>query len=299
MASEETTFFTGPNAFGNDLLGSLSGKYADADLSELTPNGVCKENGCNEGPDAMAGGRTNNIPICPITSSSGKAYTTLAGGGLLVLDTNTTPMNIVGEYDNAVINGAGCGGVQVQHQMFLNAGISASSAGATQSTFTQYSLDDTMFGDTPNGQNVPMPVKVFQDLDNTSTIGSSVGPGSNDSGQKPGTTTRRDSHGSVATIDGKYVHTVDRIQNVVEVFDSATYERATYDLVSMDGKSGMSGPAGPCFARSVLDDGRLPLNDPAPDLLEATPDGKYLMVAFCGPAPVSVTHSAQGSCPLL
>ena len=126
----------------------------------------------------------------------------------------------------------------------------------------------------------------------------SVGPGSNDSGQKPGTTTRRDSHGTVATVDGKYVHTVDRIQNVVEVFDSATYERTTYDLVSMDGKSGMSGPAGPCFARSVLDDGGLPLNDPAPDLLEATPDGKYLMVAFRGPAPVSVTHSAQGSCPV-
>lgn len=295
--SEETTFFTGPNAFGNDLLGSLSGTYADADLSELTPNGVCKENGCNEGPDAMAGGRTNNIPICPITSSSGKAYATLAGGGLLVLDTKTTPMSIVGEYGNAVINGAGCGGIQVGHQMFLNAGISASSAGATQSTFTQYSLDDTMFGDTPNGQNVPMPVKVFQDLDNTSTIGNSVGPGSNDSGQKPGTTTRRDSHGTAATVDGKYVHTVDRIQNVVEVFDSATYARTTYDLVSMDGKSGRSGPAGPCFARSVLDDGGLPLNDPTPDLMEATPDGKYLMVAFRGPAPVSVTHSAQGSCP--
>lgn len=296
---EETTFFTGQNAFGNALLGSLAGTYADADLSELTPNGVCKENGCSAGPDGMAGGRANNIPICPVTSSSGKSYVTLAGGGLLVLNTRTTPMSIVGEYGSAVINGAGCGGVQVEHQMFLNAGISASPGGATQSTFTLYSLDDTMFGDaTPNAQNTPMPVKIFQDPDNTSTIGNSVGPSTNESGQKPGKTTRRDSHGTVATLDGKYVHTVDRIQNVVEVVDSTTYERTTYDLVSMDGKSGMSGPAGPCFARSVLDDGGLPLNDPAPDLLEATPDGKYLMVAFRGPAPVSVSHSAQGSCPV-
>ena len=302
VVSEETTFFTGPNALGNNLLGSLSGTYDNADLSQLTPNGVCKENGCIDGPDPMAGGRPKNVPICPIISSSGKAYVTMAGGGLIVLDSKTTPMSIVGEYGNAVINGAGCGGVQVQNQMFLNAGISASGAGATQSTFTQYSLDDDKFGGpagtTPNKQNDPMPIRLFQDLNNTGTIGNTIGPASNDSGQKPGISTRRDSHGMIATRDGKYVHTVDRIQNVVEVLDSTTFERSTYDLVSMDGKSGLSGPTGPCFARSVLDDGGLPSNDPAPDLLDATPDGKYLMVAFRGPAPVSVSHSAQGSCPV-
>jgi hypothetical protein len=41
----------------------------------------------------------------------------------------------------------------------------------------------------------------------------------------------------------------------------------------------------------------LPTNDPAPDLLHMTPDGKYLLIAFRGPAPVTVAHSAQGSCP--
>jgi hypothetical protein len=41
----------------------------------------------------------------------------------------------------------------------------------------------------------------------------------------------------------------------------------------------------------------LPLEDPAGDLMDITPDGKYVMVAFRGPAPVSVPHSAQGSCP--
>ena len=54
---------------------------------------------------------------------------------------------------------------------------------------------------------------------------------------------------------------------------------------------------GACAAKSVSDDPGLPGNDPAPDLLERTPDGKYLMVALRGPAPVTVTHSAQGSCP--
>jgi hypothetical protein len=51
------------------------------------------------------------------------------------------------------------------------------------------------------------------------------------------------------------------------------------------------------MAASVGDDPSLPLNDPAPDLMESTPDDKYLMVALRGPTPVSVTHSAQGSCP--
>jgi len=39
------------------------------------------------------------------------------------------------------------------------------------------------------------------------------------------------------------------------------------------------------------------LNDPAPDLMDITPDGKYFVIAFRGAVPVSVTHSAQGSCP--
>ena len=91
---------------------------------------------------------------------------------------------------------------------------------------------------------------------------------------------------------------VDRIQNKVEVFDSTTQERlGVYDLVSKDGMSGREGPAGPCLKHSVLDDKDLQLNDPAPDLMMMTTDGKYLMIAFRGPVPVSVSHSAQGSCP--
>jgi len=47
----------------------------------------------------------------------------------------------------------------------------------------------------------------------------------------------------------------------------------------------------------VTDDPGLPGNDPAPDLMDTTPDGKYLVVALRGPVPASVLHAAQGSCP--
>jgi hypothetical protein len=70
--------------------------------------------------------------------------------------------------------------------------------------------------------------------------------------------------------------------------------RTTYDLTSSDGQGSGTGP---CEEASVTDSNGLLSNDPAPDLLDATPDGKYLMVALRGPRPVSVGHSAQGSCP--
>jgi hypothetical protein len=54
---------------------------------------------------------------------------------------------------------------------------------------------------------------------------------------------------------------------------------------------------GACAAKSVTDDATLPTNDPAPDLMDTTPDGKYIVVALRGPAPVTVTHGGQGSCP--
>ncbi|KAG7367631.1 hypothetical protein IV203_030302 [Nitzschia inconspicua] len=293
--AEEASVFSGPNAFGVNLIGSVVGSYEDADLGDVTPNGVCKENGCGTAPDGEAGGRPNNLPICPITSSNGLVYSTLAGGGLIILDSSTTPMAIVGEYGNRVVYGAGCGGVQKNNQVFLNAGVAASGAGATQSMFAVVSFDDTQYT-VSRPQNTPMPVRVFQDAGNTMTGGNIEGGiVANESGQLPGLTTRRDSHGM--TVAGDYIHAVDRIQNVIESFHVDTYERTTYDLESLTGTNGRTGAASKCFQRSVLDDADLILNDPAPDLLETSPDGEYLMVAFRGPVPVSVEHGGQGSCP--
>jgi len=218
----------------------------------------------------------------------------MGGGGRLVVDTFTTPMSIVGEYGNQAINGAGCGGGQTGDTIWLNAGVSASGAGSTWSTFTMYALADSSFS-TPQPENIPEPQVVFREAGNTATGGQLDGPAENTTGQLPGLTTRRDAHGLAVTVDEAYVHNVDRIQNTVEVFAADGITRiGSYDLTSADGQGN---GVGPCAAKSVNDDAGLPSNDPAPDLLERTPDGKYLMVAFRGPAPVSVTHSAQGSCP--
>jgi hypothetical protein len=56
---------------------------------------------------------------------------------------DTMPMKIIAEYGNTVVNGAGCGGVEANGSMFINAGVSASASGATQSTFTLYSFEDS------------------------------------------------------------------------------------------------------------------------------------------------------------
>lgn len=292
---DQAKVYLGPNAQGNPMLGQVVGQYDTAvAFGDLTPQGFCKENDCGDGPNGELGGRVNNVIICPIVSESDHAYVTFGGGGLLVVDTTATPMAIVGEYDNQVVNGAGCGGVQAGDQMWLNAGVSASGAGAEQSTFTLFSLDNSQFGTTANAPNTPAPTMVFKDETNTATIGNQEGDGTNTTGQLPGLTTRRDSHGMALTLSGTYVHTVDRIQNVVEVFETTTLAHTVYDLTSADGQGN---DLGACAAASVTDDVGLPSNDPAPDLLEATPDGKYLVVALRGPVPVSVTHAAQGSCP--
>jgi len=292
--TSSATYFAGKNQHGKKLMGGIVGEYSLADFGDLTPNGFCKENGCNSGPDGIAGGRPNNVVICPIPSANGNAFITMGDGGLLVAKTGTTPMTIVGEYGNQVLNGAGCAGAQSGNEMWLNAGVSASGAGATQSTFTMYALDDTAF-DQSNPENIPVPIEAFKDPTNTNTIGNLAGSTtSNLSGQVPGITTRRDAHGAAVTTNKQFVHNVDRIQNVVEVFNTSTYTRGTYDLTSADGQGNGFGA---CMDKSVADDVGLPPNDAAPDLMEVTPDGKYLMIAFRGPRPVSVGHSAQGSCP--
>ena len=288
--------YRGLNAHKNQMIGSVSGSYDMANgFGDLTPNGECKENGCTLGPNGALGGRANNVIVCPIVSDSNNAYITFGGGGLLIADTTTTPMSVIGEYDNQVINGAGCGGVQVDDDMWLNAGASAGGGGLTQSTFTMYTINDTGFGDVANAPNTPAPALVYKDPTNTATIGNLGGdPLPNMTGQLPGVTTRRDAHGMTRTFSGSHIHQADRIQNTIDVFNTMNGVQTKYDLTTADGQTN---GLGACASASVSDDFGLPGNDPAPDLMDTTPDGKYLVVALRGPAPVSVTHAAQGSCP--
>ena len=88
--AETATYFVGENAFGDDLVGGVSGTYEEADLHDLTPNNKCKENGCLTSVDGSEEGRPNNSPVCPIPSSQGDLlYITLSGGGLFVGKTDT------------------------------------------------------------------------------------------------------------------------------------------------------------------------------------------------------------------
>jgi len=292
---DEATAFSGKNAHGNKLVSEVKGNYKKADLGNLTPAGYCRENSCG-GTDAPNGGRPGNVIVCPIVSNSDKVYITFGGGGLLVADGNNTPMNIVSEYDQETLNGAGCGGIQQGDNVWLNAGASAGGSGATQSTFTMYTIDDTVSGG--GFANTPLPLEVFKDIGNTSTLGNTFGPASNGTGQLPGTTTRRDAHGMGITSDGAYIHQSDRLQNNVVVFDTANPVAGpitTYDLTSANGDG--TGGDGPCAAKAADGVPAAYANDPAPDLMGTDPNGDYLMVATRGPNPVSVGHNAQGSCP--
>lgn len=289
--------YLGNNAINNPLIGSIQAGLPD--FSDMTPNGFCKENDCTTGSNGSAGGRPNNAILCPIPAyDNSLIYVTLAGGGLLVVDSAATPMAIVGEYGNEVINSAGCAGAQANGLIHLDAGVAASPAGATHSTFTVYTLRHASFpcGSSHNAENTPVPVVAFKDATNTATNGNIGGMDPNPTGQLPGVTTRRDAHGVVATVDERFVHTGDRIRNNVEVVKTMgrSKRKETYDLTSANGNGR---GIGPCAEASVGDDPGMPLNDPAPDLMSRSPNGDYLFIAFRGPAPITANHAAQGSCP--
>jgi hypothetical protein len=274
---------------GNGMVPSgVTGSYANADLGLTTPAG-----------DARQGAeRPANVIVCPIVASTGNVYVTFGGGGLIVADGDSapgTPMSILAEYDRPTVNGAGCGGLEVDGKVYLNAGASAAGSGATQSTMTVYAIDDAAIAAGNGGKNMPAPTTIFKDAGNTQTIGNNFGAASNGTGQLPGVSTRRDAHGMAMTLDGAYIHQADRIQNVVEVIRTSDMKHVgSYDLTSANGQGKGEGA---CAAASVTDDAGLPGNDPAPDLMGTTPDGKHLVVALRGPTPVSVSHNAQGSCP--
>ena len=207
--------------------------------------------------------------------------------------------SIVGAYGNSAVYGAGVCGAQVADNVYVTSGVSASGAGADQSMFTVYAFDPSQYSTGDYQENMPAPI-VVMDHQGTATGGKAATDAAklvetDESGQLPGTTTRRDAHDAAGTLDGKYVHVIDRIQNVIEVFDSGTNEQVgTYDLTTKTGAVG-DGSVGPCDAASVSDGGdNFPINDPAPDFLDPTPDGLYMMVSFRGPAPVSAGHAAQG-----
>ncbi|HEV2124964.1 MAG TPA: hypothetical protein VGW38_19625, partial [Chloroflexota bacterium] len=71
----------------------------------------------------------DNAPICPLMFVDGtrKAYVTVRGGGLYVVDTQATPMRVIKEFGRSQIAPAGCGGVVVGNKVYINSGTANSS----------------------------------------------------------------------------------------------------------------------------------------------------------------------------
>jgi hypothetical protein len=71
----------------------------------------------------------DNAPICPLVfgNNSSKAYVSMRGGGLYVVDTAATPMQVVREYGKSQIAPAGCGGVAIGDKVYVNSGTGTSS----------------------------------------------------------------------------------------------------------------------------------------------------------------------------
>jgi DNA-binding beta-propeller fold protein YncE len=71
----------------------------------------------------------DNAPICPVMFVDGgrKAYVTVRGGGLYIVDTAATPMRVIAEYGRSDIAPAGCGGVVFGNKVYINSGAATSS----------------------------------------------------------------------------------------------------------------------------------------------------------------------------
>jgi len=71
----------------------------------------------------------DNAPICPVMFVDGarKAYVTLRGGGMYVVDTAATPMRVIRQYGRSQVAPAGCGGVVWANKVYINSGSPTSS----------------------------------------------------------------------------------------------------------------------------------------------------------------------------
>jgi hypothetical protein len=163
-----------------------------------TPNGE---------PCQAAGIRPDNAPICPITESTSRfTFVTLRGGGLFVVDSTKTPMEIVGEYDTSAVHGNGCLGAEVAGKMFIDSG------GGTATNLHQadlYAFPLTGYSSL-NPPNTPPPTLVFSD-----------------------TTEGADAHGAAVTKHGRYLWIADRGRNFLWVVDPE--KEAIANMIQLEG----------------------------------------------------------------
>jgi DNA-binding beta-propeller fold protein YncE len=149
-------------------------------------------------PCQSAALRPDNAPICPIIDSSSQfTFVTLRGGGLFVVDSQATPMQIVGEYDQTVVRGNGCLGAESLGKMYIDSG------GGTAMNLYQadlYVFPLSGFSTTPNLPNTPAPGVIFNESDQE----------------------HADAHGATLARQDKFLWVADRGRNFLWVVDTRT-----------------------------------------------------------------------------
>jgi DNA-binding beta-propeller fold protein YncE len=181
------------NTFVHDTAATL-------DLANCTtPNGL---------PCQAAGLRPDNAPICPITESTSRfTFVTLRGGGLFVVDSRATPMQIVAEYDVNFVHGNGCLGAEVPGKMYVDSG-GGTAANLFQADLYAFPTDGYSAANPPN---VPAPELIFSD-----------------------TSDEADAHGAGLTKHGKYLWIADRGRNFLWVVDTESDE--VVNTISLEGE---------------------------------------------------------------
>lgn len=203
--------------------------------------------------------RPINWPICPIIdSSSTYGFVTLRGGGMFVVNAKNTPMSIIGEYDKATVRGNGCGGIELGGHMYINSG------GSPVNVSSADPHHPDLYG-----------FDVYQfPLAGYSPSAAANIPAPIRLLSKSGMS---DSHGIGAAGEGRgrYLWVMDRHANVAEIINARTGRWV--NTVELAG---------------ALSD------DPAPDLVDRSPEGDRLFVALRGSVPLSGDpHNASGTTP--
>ena len=104
--------------------------------------------------------RPDNAPICPRTTDDGRmAFVSLRGGGAVVVDHAATPMRIIAEYDKAHVGDNGCGQIEANGRMYVNAGAGAPGR-PDASEVSSFELSEFRLDGTP--PNTPAPTLVYR-----------------------------------------------------------------------------------------------------------------------------------------
>jgi hypothetical protein len=192
--------------------------------------------------------RPDNAPICPRTTSDGRfTFVTLRGGGMFVVDHNTTPMRIVAEYDREHVDDNGCGEMEARGKMYVNSGAGLTVppvAGDEPFGHDVYAVELDRLSATPNTTpNRPRAKRVYT----RDRQGAEV-----------------DAHAVALTRRGRYLWWGDRSRNDVTVVDPR--------------RDRVVGRFGLVNEHS---------DDPAPDLFDLSPRGDYMFASLRGPTPSS------------